>query len=102
MHIQGSLTCGPVFEPDPMEKGFEPLRTLQGRQGDSVCRGCIISMKGRWGDASKVWANASKMADLHKYSSKWNSFPTKSLERVLKYSYLVSIILNFLFMFGDF
>ena len=28
---------------------------------------CIISMKVKWGNASQVWANDTKMPDQHKY-----------------------------------
>ena len=48
---------------------------------------------------------AIEMPDQHKYKKKGFLHPTKCLERVLKYSYLVSIILNYQFpktMFADF
>ena len=62
---------------------------------------------GGWGGSSKGsrcsfsvllgWANAFKMPDQHKYQKKGFLNPTKCLERVLKYSYLVLIIQNYQF-----
>jgi hypothetical protein len=60
-----------------------------------ICSRFSFSMLLEWANAIKVWASAIKMPDQHKY--KEFLLPTKCLERVLKYSYLVSIILNFQF-----
>ena len=43
------------------------------------------------------WANTIKIPDHHKYQKKEFLHPTKWLEWVLKYSYLVSIVLNYQF-----
>ena len=39
--------------------------TTKAKEGGG-CSGWIISMKVKWGNASKVWANAGKMSDLPK------------------------------------
>ena len=61
---------------------------------------CSFFMLLRRANAIKAWANAIKIST----NTNKNGFllPTKCLEGVLKYSYYVSIMLNFLLMFADF
>ena len=63
-----------------------------------LCSRCILSVLLRWANAIKMQINTN--------TNKTGFFlPTKCLKRVLKYSYLVSIILNYQFpktMLADF
>ena len=63
-------------------------------QPDPKSSRCSFSMISGWANAIKVWANAITMPDQHKYYKKRFLHPTKCLERLLKYSYLVLIILD--------
>ena len=51
-----------------------------------------------WANAIKAWASAIKNARSTQILKKGFLHPTKCLERVSKYSYLVSIILNYHFL----
>ena len=58
---------------------------------------CSFSVLLGWANAIKVRANAIKIPDQHFGSTNGFLLPIKCLEWVLKYSYLVSIILNYQF-----
>jgi hypothetical protein len=108
----GHLTSCPVQHCNKSGIGGKKLADHMGQVHNQVCLGlnkhyswCSFSILLGWANANKVWANAIKMPDQHKYYKKGFLHPTIRLERVLKYSYLVSIILNYQFpktMFADF